>query len=108
MPRGHDRPHGVETEHGESKAPHLANDVLGGDPDVGEDQLTGIDPLDAHLVIGAADLDPLEAPLDDERGDRIVGPARDVASGLGEHGVPVGLAHPRHPALGAVEDHPPS
>ncbi len=101
---GHDGPHGVESEHGESKAPDLANDVFGGNSDVGEHQLTGVDSLHPHLVIGAADLDALEVPLDDECGHRIVGPAGHVTAGLREHRVPVRLAHPRHPTLGPIED----
>ncbi len=101
---GHDRAHGVEPEHGQAEPAHLADDVLGRHVDVAEQQLASVDPLDAHFVVGPAHLDPVPRPLDDEGGDRVMGPAGRVR-GLGEHGVPVRLAHSRHPALGAVE-HP--
>ena len=105
MPAGrHDGAHGVEAQHGQAEATHLADHVLGGHMDVGQDELSGVDPADAHLVVGATDLHALPRPLDDERRHRVVGPAGRIA-GLGEHRVPVRLADPRHPAFGAVE-HP--
>ncbi len=101
--RGHDRAHGVEAEHGQAEAADLADDVLGRDVDVGQDQLAGVDAAHAHLVVGAAHVDAVPGALDDEGGDGVVRPARRVAR-LGEDGVPVRLLDARHPALGAVED----
>ncbi len=49
---------------------------------------------------------PSQAALDDEGRDRVVGAAGGLGR-LGEDGVPVGLTHAGHPALGAVE-HPPA
>ena len=59
---GHDRAHGVEPEHGQAEAAHLADDVLGRDVDVGQQELSGVDPLDAHFVVGAAHLDAVPRP----------------------------------------------
>ena len=103
-PGGDDRAHGVQPEHGQAEAAHLADHVLGRDVDVGQEQLTGVDAAHAHLVVGAAHLDPVPGPLHDEGGDGVVGPAGRLAR-LGEDGVPVRLSHAGHPALGAVQ-HP--
>src|SRR5213079_484005 len=80
---GHDRTHGVEPEHGETKSPDLADDVLARHASVLQEQLAGVDAPQAHLAVSAADLDAVPCPLDDERGDRVVAATGDVA-GLGE------------------------
>src|ERR1700683_3843049 len=71
---GHDRAHGVEAEHGQAEAAPLADDVLRRHVDIGQEQLTGVDPLDAHLVVGAADVHAVAGALDDEGGHRVMGP----------------------------------
>ena len=53
-PGGHDRAHGVEAQHGQAEPAHLADDVLGRDAHVVEQQLAGVDAPHPHLVVGAA------------------------------------------------------
>ena len=99
----HDRAHGVEPEHCEAEASHLADHVLSWDTDVLEDELAGVYSPDSHLSIEGADRDAFSGPVDDERRDRVVTAAFRVA-GLGEHGVPVRLHDTRHPTFDSVQD----
>src|SRR5439155_16726892 len=53
----------------EPRAGLAAEHVLLGDLAVLEDQLAGLGATQAHLLVDPADAEPLEALLDDERGD---------------------------------------
>ena len=93
-PGGHDRAHGIESQHGQPEPAHLADHVFGRYPNPVEHQFAGVDAAHPHLVIGPSDRDPVPVPLDDEGGDRVVGPGGRVTR-LGEDRVPVGLADTR-------------
>src|SRR5262249_51937127 len=80
---GHDRTHRVEPEHGETDPSDLADHVLGRHAHVVEDELAGVDTLDAHLLVDPPDIDPGPRTLDDERAHTVVG-ARVEGARLGE------------------------